>query len=69
MKNIYCNDCEINLTNDEIALNLKLSGKSTYEFLCIDCMSKIMETTSNELLLLKNHIKDMGCSYFKQTYI
>lgn len=49
---------------DEIALNKKLLGKATKQFLCIPCLSEYLKTDPEILLEKIEQFKDEGCTLF-----
>ena len=69
MKAIWCNSCKEALSNDDIALNLRLSGKGTARFYCARCLSQRLGCSSAELGELKEYFKQIGCELFQRTYV
>lgn len=64
MKNIVCKDCGKKLIKDEIALNKKILDPQTREFLCLECMSIMLDCTIEDLEIKIDEFKEQGCSLF-----
>ncbi|MEO2615265.1 hypothetical protein [Blautia wexlerae] len=63
MKN--CIECGKQLTKDEIAINKKLISKNTKEFLCLDCLSRYLDTDREILEDKIVQFKEEGCTLFQ----
>ena len=61
-----CINCSRNLKKDEIALNKKMLGKNTKQFLCLDCLSEYLNTDQEILLEKIEQFKEEGCTLFLQ---
>lgn len=59
-----CLDCSKELSKDEIGLNKKMLGKNTKEFLCIDCLSRFLNTDTEILQEKIIQFKEEGCTLF-----
>ena len=64
MHKCYCCGKE-HLSKDEIGLNIKLNGRNTSSFLCLDCLAEQLDVTSEELLARIEDFKEAGCTLFK----
>lgn len=69
MKQLLCTDCANTLCNDEIALNLKLRGRSTGTFFCLRCFSRRLDCTQDELMQMANFFRENGCELFANKYV
>ncbi len=59
-----CVNCSRNLTTDEAALNKKMLGKKTKQFLCLSCLSEYLNTDQEILLEKIEQFKEEGCTLF-----
>lgn len=59
-----CVNCSRNLTADEAALNKKMLGKKTKQFLCLSCLSEYLNTDQEILLEKIEQFKEEGCTLF-----
>jgi DNA-directed RNA polymerase subunit RPC12/RpoP len=59
-----CAICGSQVNNDIVALNKKLFGRKTRQFLCLQCLSKELDTDIDELKKTISFYKDQGCSLF-----
>lgn len=59
-----CMNCQRSLIKDEIALNKKLLGKATKQFLCLGCLSEYLNTDQEILLEKIEQFKEEGCTLF-----
>ncbi|MCI9491021.1 MAG: hypothetical protein HFG97_13710 [Dorea sp.] len=59
-----CVNCSRNLTKDEAALNKKMLGKKTKQFLCLSCLSEYLNTDQEILLEKIEQFKEEGCTLF-----
>lgn len=60
-----CKHCGTFLTSDEIALSMKLQGKQTRTYFCLDCQAQYSNTTRQRLeQLLETYHKSGICSLF-----
>ena len=62
---INCEVCGCRLIRDEIALNKKLNGLETEEFLCLDCMAEEFGVTVQDLENKIEDFKESGCTLFE----
>ena len=69
MKRLLCHDCGKNLRNQEIALNLKIRGRSVGVFYCEDCLSERTDSTVAELRELARFFSEHGCALFSRHYV
>lgn len=69
MKRLLCIGCETVLRNDEIALNLKLRGRSTGTFFCMNCLARQMDCGVDELSELARFFRRNGCELFQRNYV
>lgn len=60
-----CKKCGSSLTSDEIALSMKLQGKQTRNYFCLDCQADYSNTTRARLeQLLGSYHRSGICSLF-----
>lgn len=59
-----CLECSKKISKDEIGLNKKMLGKNTKEFLCIDCLSRFLNTDTEILQEKIMQFKEEGCTLF-----
>jgi len=59
-----CIECSKGLSKDESALNKKLLGKNTKQFLCLDCLSNYLNTDKEILEDKIMQFKEEGCTLF-----
>jgi biotin operon repressor len=52
------------LVRDEIALNKKLNGLDTLEFLCLSCLAEELGVTQRDLRHKIEDFKESGCTLF-----
>ncbi len=69
MKIVHCNDCKQRISNDEIALNIKLLGKHNARLRCNHCLSKTLGCNEEKLREMTVFLKNSGCMLFQRTYI
>jgi len=69
MKQLLCKVCQTALSNDEIALNLKLRGRSVGTFFCPGCFSNRLNCTENELMEMMAFFRENGCELFAHRYV
>ena len=69
MKRLYCYSCGERLLNSEVALNLKLRGRSVGLFFCAACLAERMDTTADELQELTRYFTENGCELFSRHYV
>ena len=62
---INCEVCGSRLIRDEIALNKKLNGPETEEFLCLECMAEEFSVTVQDLEDKIEYFKESGCTLFE----
>lgn len=63
-----CMQCRAALSGDEIALHRKLFSRVAREFLCLDCMSQMMDVEKAKLISLINYYHRTGeCALFAKT--
>jgi hypothetical protein len=62
---INCEVCGGRLIRDEIALNKKLNGPETEEFLCLECMAEEFGVTVQDLEDKIEYFKESGCTLFE----
>lgn len=59
-----CITCGKGLLKDEIALNKKMLGKNTKQYLCLGCLSEYLNTDQEILLEKIEQFKEEGCTLF-----
>lgn len=59
-----CVNCAKELITDEVALSKKMLGKSTKQFLCLECLSVYLNTDQGILLEKIEQFKEEGCTLF-----
>ena len=69
MKHISCADCGESLGNAEIALNLKLRGRSTGRFSCLACLARRLDCGEEKLRSMAEYYRDNGCELFARDYL
>ncbi len=69
MKHIGCADCGRSLINDEIALNLKLRGRSIGRFSCYSCLAQRLDCDDEKLHSMVEYYRENGCELFTQVYV
>ena len=62
---INCEVCGGRLIRDEIALNKKLNGLETEDFLCLECMAEEFGVTVEDLENRIEYFKESGCTLFE----
>ena len=62
---IYCDVCGNRMSRDETALNRKLYGLETVEFLCLSCLAEELGVTVQELEHKIEDFKESGCTLFE----
>ena len=68
MKTVHCEECRCAVTNNEIALNIKLLGKQIATVRCYACLAEALNCTVKELNEKVQYYKDMGCTVFEKIY-
>ena len=69
MKRLLCHGCGRSLRNQEVALNLKIRGRSIGVFYCEDCLSERTDSTAGELRELARFFTENGCELFSRKYV
>jgi hypothetical protein len=69
MKEVHCAGCNKKVTNDEIAVNIKILGKQIGIIRCYDCLAAFLNCSRAKLLELSEHYKSSGCNFFKINYL
>lgn len=64
MKKTVCKDCGRQLSNDEIALTKKIIDPKAKEFLCLSCMSDVLDCSTEDLEIKIDEFKEQGCTLF-----
>lgn len=59
-----CTRCGRSLTNDEIGLSKKLTGRGTTRFYCISCLAGDFGVTEQRLLNKIEEFRAEGCTLF-----
>ena len=59
-----CKNCGRELLGDEIGLTRKMINRGATEFMCLDCLSKYIGVSQEELLRKAEYFKKMGCVLF-----
>lgn len=59
-----CCACECTLKQDEIALSMKLLGRSIEEFYCLPCLAEYLDVNAGDLKIKVQELKEQGCSLF-----
>jgi len=68
MREIHCARCKAKVSNNEIALNIKLLGKQISTVKCYNCLSKSFYCGVSELQEKVDFYKSMGCTLFEIDY-
>lgn len=59
-----CKDCNKRLTKDEIALYKKIVDPKAGSFLCLECLSMMLDCTIEDLEIKIEEFKEQGCTLF-----
>ena len=62
---IYCDVCGNRMSRDETALNRKLYGLETVEFLCLSCLAEELGVTVQDLEHKIEDFNESGCTLFE----
>ena len=68
MKIVHCKQCGTRLSNNEIALNIKIFGKQVGVIKCYDCLADLLDCNSGKLRNMALYYKNTGCSVFQTKY-
>ncbi|MGB4658914.1 MAG: hypothetical protein WBI07_07035 [Mobilitalea sp.] len=68
MRVVHCRDCGKTVSNDEVALNIKIYGKQIGAVSCYDCMAGHLVCEPSKLIQLTEFYKSTGCSIFQTKY-
>lgn len=68
MKTVHCHDCDCIISNEEIALNLKLLGKHIGKLSCYACLSKALGMKEEKLMNMVDFFITSGCILFQKRY-
>jgi hypothetical protein len=68
MKTVHCHDCNKVISNDEIALNIKLLGKYIGTYRCNRCLSGVLGCETKRLEKMADDYKRSGCILFQISY-
>ena len=68
-RQIPCVLCARLLTNDEIALSMKLNGLSAPRLLCLACAAASLQVPETELEDLIAYYHESGCVHFQRDYL
>ena len=69
MRRLLCRDCRKELGNREIAMNLKLRGRSVGTFFCMQCLSSQTDSPAEELEQMADYFTQNHCELFGQKYV
>ena len=69
MKEVHCVICSKKVTNDEVAMNVKVLGKQLGTIRCYDCLASVMSCSKTKLIELSEYYKSSGCNLFKINYL
>lgn len=64
MKKQICKDCGKPICKDEVALYKKIIEIKAKEFLCLECMSEVLDCTVEDLEIKIDEFKEQGCTLF-----
>lgn len=59
-----CDNCDKELSKDEIAMMKKMVSRKTKQFLCLDCLAVFLNTSKEALLEKMDQFKEEGCDLF-----
>lgn len=68
-KKIRCMNCKSNLLNREVALSIKMLGRSKPEISCIHCLSNKLHIKTEVLIELSDYYERTGCEIFQRKYV
>ena len=68
-RSVPCLVCGQELSNDLIALNIKLSGLGSPCLRCIQCLAVDMDILAEELQALIAYFHETGCEIFRRNYL
>ncbi len=63
-ENEHCHRCQKEICSDEIAMTKKLINRGTTEYYCFDCLANFFDITKQDVILMMEHHKAMGCTLF-----
>lgn len=64
-KSAACFECKSEITDpDVIGLSLKMLGRNTARFYCLDCLARILEVDAEYLEEKIREWKEQGCTLF-----
>lgn len=66
---IPCGVCGQALSNNEIALCVKLFGLAAPRLLCVGCAADLLDTRPETLEELIEHYRASGCVHFQRDYL
>lgn len=69
MKRLGCRRCARSLTNVEIALNLKMRGRSVSAFYCLSCLADGYDMDKEKLMEWAAFYRENGCELFLRRYV
>lgn len=69
MKQLLCRQCSEILSNLEVAMNLKMRGRSASTFFCLGCLSEGYDMSREKLLEWADFYKKNGCELFSRNYV
>jgi len=64
MKKKLCKECGKKVVKDEIALNKKIINPQATEYLCLSCMSLMLDCSVEDLEIKIDEFKEQGCTLF-----
>ena len=66
---MICRDCGEELSNREIAMNLKMRGRAIGIFFCMSCLAKHVSGTVEELEQMADYFTQNQCELFQRKYV
>lgn len=63
-KQNHCHKCGKILVWDEVAITKKMINRGTKKYYCVECLSKIFDVETKDILDKIQFFKEMGCTLF-----
>lgn len=66
---IQCSSCKEYLINNEVAMSIKMLGRSKPEICCFYCLSEKLHIKAEGLKELSEYYERTGCEIFQRKYV